>query len=142
MGKTGSIILIIVVSLALLGIIAGTYFYNFFVFKTLRICVTNNIEDSEFSCTTNEECYDYYKEDLDIDPSLPDFIVSKIDEVFLIAVYCEETCKMREVYGDGTGDEIGSVESCKEGEEEIIIEIKGEEGLKILKFIKDNMDDL
>ena len=139
MGKTGSIILIVLVSLILLGVIAGSYFYNFFVFKTLRICVTNNIEDSGFNCTTNEECYDYAKEDLSIDPNLPDFIVSKIDEVFRIAVYCEGTCKMREVYGDGTGDEIGSVESCKEGEEEIIIEIKGKEGLKILSFLKDNL---
>jgi len=143
MGKTGSIILIIFVSLVLLGIIAGAYFYNFFVFKTLRICVTDNIKDTGFNCTTSKDCYDYAKGDLNIDTSgFPDFLVSKVDEVLQIAVYCEGTCKMKEIYGDGISGEIGSVESCNEGEEEIAIEIRGKEGLDILKLFKENMDIL
>jgi hypothetical protein len=143
MAKFLKIFLIVFLILILMSSAAGYYFYNFFVFKTLRVCITEETFDSQISCNINEDCYNYAKDNLEIEvDNLPPFITSKIDNVISKSIHCEKTCRIKEFYGDGINRELGSVKSCSENEEEIIIEIRGKEGFEILKFLKKNKEIL
>ena len=57
MNKKGGLVLFLsilaVVVILIIG--AGTYFYNFHVFKTLRVCLTDG-EDTQLPCDKSSQC--------------------------------------------------------------------------------------
>ncbi|MBU1136595.1 MAG: hypothetical protein KJ559_03755 [Nanoarchaeota archaeon] len=121
-------------------LVIAVYFYNFHVFKTLRVCISNDVQGTTISCSNNQDCIKLVKENIEEMKSLgnlPDFMMVKIDEVFSKIVYCDSNCKMKKIYGMGFGG-VEEAEFCKELEEEIKIEIRGKEGWEFLKFMKDS----
>jgi len=132
----GGIFLIIVL------IAAATiyYFYNYHSFKTLRVCVSDKTTDLKTNCTSDFECIDVVEtsiNELNFSEDLPEPLKEGFDEIIEEAVYCEGTCKMKEVYGF---DE--ELKSCKEGEKEFTFEITGKQGLKIIKGIKEDVEEV
>ncbi len=85
MNRILKVVLIIFGILILLALIVGFYFYQFYVFKTLRVCVKQESSDLMIGCQTNDFCYDFIRgkagnysdEDL---AKLPDFIKNKIKD--------------------------------------------------------------
>jgi hypothetical protein len=143
-GLVGIIILSILGVLLLGGIVGGYYAYNTHIYKTLRICLGEDT-NSGFPCETTQQCIDlietYSNESEKVREAIneaPDFLKSKFQEVLDKGVRCEKTCLIRDVRGidKETGD-FEFLESCNDGEEEIILEIRGKEALAILKFIKE-----
>lgn len=122
----------------ILILIAGfVYFYYFHTFYTFRICVKQTFNDTFVSCLNKTECW----EKLDVEKrikeiGLPQLLEEKIREAINKAIFCEETCKIREIYGDGITQH---VDSCKVNEIEVKLEIKGKEGLKLLGFLKQKL---
>ena len=145
MKKRGGIWLIIgIIFLVLVLIVAGAafYFYNSYVFKTIHICVTNEVNDTQILCSSDDFCVDAFKNG-DAMPDLsgfPSLISEKVDEAFDLAIFCEERCKVRKIRGISDDADIQSIESCEVGDEEIALEIRGKEGLELLKFLKENED--
>jgi len=126
--------IIFIILLILVGI--GYYFYNFHVFKTLRVCVTDEVTDSMIPCSSNKFCIEQVKQnstDFEKLEELPDFIKNKIEEVLESAIYCEETCKLKKIRGL---ENLGEIESCEENGQEFLFEIRGKQGLEILKYLK------
>lgn len=138
-GLIGWIILGVVFVILLALIIAGTYFYNFHVFETVRLCLGEG-NDTGFACVDVQECFDKGEElkaEYDLS-DLPDFVVERIESLKDDAVYCDGTCKIRNVRGiDLESQELEMLESCDVGEDEILIEIGGKEGLEIMSYLKD-----
>ncbi len=66
----------------------------------------------------------------------PSFIKEKVEELFNLVIYCEGTCKVREVYGMGFGN-VKEVETCKLGEQEVKYEVKGREGLRLINYLRE-----
>ena len=133
-----SLIFLIILGIIILVILAGVYFYNFYVFKTLRVCIGQEALETEIICQSNSNCIDSLKNDSQISGKIkevPDFLKPKIDEAFEKAVLCENTCKIKKIYGAGL-DNIKDVEKCKDGEEEVSYEIRGKEVLKVLSYMK------
>ena len=118
----GSLIFILVVG----GL--AIYFYNFYTFAQLRICISNEVENSIVSCSANEQCRNYFFDNTDglkeNYEKAPDILKEKIDEVFEKAVYCQTTCKVRKI---SELDKASIIESCQEGEQEVVLNIKGKE---------------
>lgn len=142
MEKSGRIWLVIgIVFLALILIAGGVvfYLYQFHVFKTLSVCVSeDNFEDTNVSCESDGGCWTFventteYKESAEM--QLPGLISNKIDEVFDYAVYCDTTCKFREIRGiEDMEEEI----VCIEGEKEFLLKIRGKEALAIWSAMKE-----
>ncbi len=133
-------ILLIIIGIIVI-LIAGTgiYLYNFHVFKTIKFCVTNNVSDSNISCSSNEECTEKVREEAaEVKKAMeeaPDFAKDKLNEIFNEAVYCEQTCRIKNVRGFS---EQGSIAKCEEGEKEILWEIHGKEGIKMFLWIKNS----
>jgi len=139
-GLVGWIILGVIVVILLVVIVVGVYFYNFYVFKTVRICVGEG-EDMMLPCEGVQDCIDAAEANeigTDIDLSdAPEFIQGKFQEVLDKVVYCDGTCFVKNVRGiDPETQAIEMLESCNEGEVEIVAEIRGKEGLEILKWMK------
>jgi hypothetical protein len=138
-GLIGKIILGIFGFLLIIGLGAGIYFYNFHVFKEIRICVGGG-ENTMIPCNTREDCINVMREaDLDFSvlDGAPDFIVKNFNDILESAVYCEESCFVGNVRGiDYESGEIEGLESCLDGEEEFVMEIHGKEGIEILKWMK------
>ena len=136
MRKRGGVLFVIGIVIAVLVgvlLVVGIYFYNFHVFKTVRICV-GDATDSEAPCNVTQDCVDAGKElGLEVDLSnVPDFIRENFQEIFDEAVYCDGTCFVKNVRGfDYEMQEIEMLESCEIGEAEFVIEIRGKEGLEI-----------
>ena len=139
MGKILTIVLVILLIVFLAAAGAGIYFYNYYVFKTMRVCISDAANDTLLTCGSGLDCKTKFLENNtnfdEMMASAPVFVQDKIREIFDKAIYCEGTCKVKAVYGDGFGE---SVESCEIGDEEILIEIHGAEGVEILKFMKKN----
>lgn len=138
MGVLKAILIIFLIIILLVGA-AGAYLYYFHVFKTFRVCVSNDVQDTPIPCETDEQCLNTVLDNL---PQLkktigiaPPFIQRKISEVTEEVAYCESTCKLRIIYGDLTGQQ---VDSCEPGDKEIKVEIRGKEGLEILDFVRKN----
>ena len=129
---------ILIVGLAVAGI--GIYFYKYHVFDTLRMCVSQDAQDTGIPCGDDSECLDRLIEQSgdDFDEMIsnaPEFMRVKIMEVFDAAVYCDGTCHSREIYGDGFGGE-GRIDSCRPGDTEILQEIRGKEAFEFVKAIR------
>lgn len=139
----GITIIIIVIILALIAGLAFIYFYNFHVFKEFKICILDNkIQDTGIPCITNEFCINAVKSnitELEQLNNLPDIFKAKSDELFEKAVFCNSTCKFRQVKGEPFTEKI---ENCNANEQEISVQIKGKEGLEILRFMKENQDKI
>ena len=139
-GLIGWIILGVIVVTSVVVVIAGVYFYNFHIFKTVRICVGEG-QDMGYSCTTAQDCIDAAEANgvgADIDLSdAPEFLQETFQEVLDEAVYCDGTCFVKNVRGvDPDTQVIEMLESCEAGETEIVAEIRGKEGLEILRYLK------
>lgn len=143
MGKKLMIFLIVLGVGILLSIGTGIYFYKFYSFKTLRVCISGSeVEDLGLPCSADSECLEVLlagiKDAGEGYDEMPDFIHAKVDEVLEKSIYCETTCKQRNVYGDLFSEqELGSLKSCEAGDEEVTLEIKGKEGVQLLSFLKE-----
>jgi hypothetical protein len=145
MKKKGGVLFVIgIILLAIILIAAGAafYFYNYYVFKTFHICVTNEINDTQIPCSSDDFCIGEFRDgdempDLD---GFPPLIGEKVSEAFDLAIFCEESCKFRRIRGIGDGADIQSIDSCEPGDDEITLDIRGKEGLALLKFVKEQGD--
>jgi len=149
MNKRGFIFkLIILLFLAsiLISIGLAVYFYNFFVFKTLRVCVTEEYHETNNPCSSDQDCFDKIMDLGEVNESLeksPEFLKEKIKEIFRAEVFCKDnTCKLKEVRGLGEDGSVQEIESCNSNEIEIKYEIRGKEAVQILKYLKDNGQDI
>jgi len=144
MKKHGGILMIVGIVFAifmLIGVGAGIYFYNFYVFKEIRVCVGEG-EDSMIPCNTREDCINLMREvglDFSIMEGAPDFVNENFNNILETAVYCEGSCFVGSVRGvNYESGEVEGLESCLDGEGEFVIKIRGKEGLEILRWMKDN----
>lgn len=135
-GLVGKIILTGVLVLLVIGGGAAFYFYNYYVFKTVRVCVGESV-DSGLPCGNYLDCLEYFDfndEGLD---GAPQFLRLNFDNVLRAAVSCDKTCSVGEVRGiNYESGEIEDLESCASNEQEFVMEIKGKEGLEVLNWIK------
>ena len=141
MKKKVSVLLIVAIVLGSLAVVvagAGVYFYNFHVFKEVRLCLGEST-DSEFSCSVLQDCLDE-AENLQTEYNigdLPDFAREKLEMIAEAAVYCEGTCMVKNIRGINLESyELEELESCDDGEIEILIDIRGKEGVAIWKYVK------
>lgn len=139
-GIVGIIILGVLGFLLIVGLSAGIYFYNFHVFKELRVCIGES-QDVLIPCEVRQDCLDFMETNgvnfsaLD---EVPDFMRVKVNEILEKAVYCEETCFVRELRGiDLEGGGIEVLDSCLKDEDEVVMEIRGKEGIEVLKWMKE-----
>jgi hypothetical protein len=144
MGKVLKTILIIFVVLILILAGVGIYLYEFYVFKTFRICVSNEAENLQVECQTDDECFNILSEHsqdladvMEAIERFPGFIREKYSEITDEAVYCESSCRVKRIYGDFTGQQI---DACAAGDKEIEINIRGKEALELAKFVKENSE--
>ena len=130
--------------LAIVLIIGGTvfYFYNYHVFKTFRICIPEESQDTMIPCSNNAFCTQLFENTTaelkqTIDNS-PEFLKEKISQVMEECVFCNNhTCHIKTAYGDViTPDFTGE---CNPGDTEIKQEIRGKEGIEILKYLKNQI---
>jgi len=142
MEKKGSVLVIIAIvlgSLAVIALGAGVYFYNFHTFKTVRLCL-GDPTDTGFACSMMQDCLDK-AEELQTQynvSELPDFAREKLEILAEEAVYCDGTCKVKNIRGINLETyELEELESCNEGETEILMEIKGKEGIQIWNYVRD-----
>ena len=134
-GLIGWIILGIFGVLILIGIGAGIYFYNFYTFKEIRVCV-GDAENLKLPCRTTEDCLSMFDYESQLKDA-PDFAKDEIANIVNEAVYCNNTCFVRKVRGINLeSGEIEMLDSCLNGEDEFVIEIRGKEGLEILNWMK------
>lgn len=135
----GKVILIILWILTAIVILAGIYLYNFYVFKEFKICISDeNIQDTKVPCIDNKYCINAVKSNLtDLNKlnELPEFFKEKANDLFEKAVFCEQTCKFKQVKGEPFTEK---VDNCKPNEQEILIKIRGKEGLQLLRFMQEN----
>ena len=141
MKKLGGILLIVGIILIVLILGTGFYLYNFHVFKTVRLCVSD-AKNMEISCRVTSDCTDLITEEIDNDFSdAPDFIQENFQKIIEEIVYCDGTCFMKNIRGMNldTG-EFEMLDSCKIEEKEIVIEIRGKDGLEIWKYLEGRED--
>ena len=102
------------------------------------MCISEDSQDSMVLCTSNDFCFEQIIQDIpELQENLekaPDFVRDKINEVFENAVFCDKTCKIKQVRG--LEGDIGSIDFCEEGEEEIKFEIRGKEAIGFLKYMR------
>jgi hypothetical protein len=138
--KRGLKIILIIIILALIILIAtGLYFYNFYVFKTLKACIKQQENDLLISCKNKNDCVKFFIDNSEpvkkIISETPDFLKPRILEGLNKSLSCNNTCKFKEIYGFGFGNQ-ENVDSCKPEEVEIKYEIKGKDALKLLRYLK------
>jgi hypothetical protein len=130
---------IIILVLVVLAIVVGIYFYNFYVFKTVRVCVGEGV-DSEVPCDVTQVCVDLINEQQNIEAGLegaPDFVRENFQGIFDEAVYCDGTCYIKDIRGvNYETQELEDLENCDVGETEFVMEIRGKEGIEVLNWIK------
>jgi hypothetical protein len=141
MEKKGSVLMVIgivIIVLLLAAGIAAFYFYNYHVFKTVRVCV-GEARDTGIFCNVAQDCIDSAKEhDLVVElEDAPDFIKENLQIVVDEAVYCDGTCFVKNVRGvNPQTQELEMLESCEDGEVEFVVDIRGKEGLEVLEWMK------
>lgn len=142
MQKKGLTVLVIVAivlgSLAVIVLGVGIYLYNFHTFKTVRLCL-GEPEETDFACSMIQDCLDEaenLQEEYNVS-ELPKFARDKLEMLAEEAVYCEETCKIKQIRGINLETyELEDLDSCEEGEKEILMKIKGKEGIQIWNYVK------
>jgi len=135
-GLIGMIILGVLGFLVVVGVVAGVYFYNFYVFKEVRACVGEG-EDTMIPCEVREDCLEIFNVSTEEIKGAPDFIRVGFDNILESAIYCEGTCFVGMVRGfDAESGNLEWLEECEEGEKEFVMEIRGKEGLEALKWMK------
>ena len=150
MNKRGlffKIFFIVIMIIVLAGVIAGIYFYNYYVFKTLVVCIPAAGTDTLLPCTSNDFCLNTAKTNITSFQQLsakletaPIFLKDKINEIYSKIIVCETTCKLKQPYGDAFGNKPANFQGCKQGEEQINLEIHGNDAIALLKFAKSNPD--
>lgn len=140
-GKTLKIVLIIITVIVLIIIIAGVYFYYFHVYKTIKFCISEEVEDTRIPCNNSQECKDLFfqsipqmKETLDTAPVL---MRELFYEVYSESIVCIETCKVKQMYNTGIDPSSEDID-CKQNEKVISKNIHGNEALELLNYIKNN----
>ncbi|MGC9309515.1 MAG: hypothetical protein ACP5D2_02350 [Candidatus Nanoarchaeia archaeon] len=143
--KRGSVLLIvgIVVGILLLASVsAGVYFYKFYVFEDVEICLTNEYQNLFINCSSKQECRDYLESSSEFTQAqerldeMPEFISSRFDEAIDKAVFCNNTCQIRKIRGMDN-NQIGQV-ACQEYDEVLRVEITGERLLEMLRYAEEN----
>lgn len=143
MKRRGGVLLIIgiIILFLLIGIVgAGIYFYNFHVFKTVRICV-GNATDVLVPCEVVRDCIDYATIlGLEIDLNdAPIFVRENFQKVLDGVVYCDGSCFVKDVRGvNWETQELEMLDSCENGEVEFVVEIRGKEALEIWRWMKNS----
>ncbi len=67
----------------------------------------------------------------------PEFVRVKVNEVLERSIYCEGNCFIRKIRGiDFTSGELEILTSCEVGEDEVVIEVRGKEGIEVLEWMK------
>jgi len=148
MGKRGwvgvmfAVIGVVLFFVILAGIIVGVYFYNYYVFETVRICVGVG-ENTMYPCNATQDCIDAGEAN-NVEFGLegvPEFIQEKLKEVIDIAIYCDGTCFVKKTRGiNRETQELEMIEECFENETEISAEIRGKEGLEVMAWMKERED--
>lgn len=133
------LILALVVVLLIGGI--ALYFYKFHVFKTLTICVPDDAINTTISCTEDEFCENLFMNNItqineDYENS-PEFVKSLIDEVIDESVYCQDTCYIKQIYGDSISEDFEG--ECSPGDKAITRDLHGKEGLEFLSYVKERV---
>jgi hypothetical protein len=139
MGKVLKIVGIVVLVLVVLIVGIGIYFYNYHVFKTVRVCIGDGV-DSGVLCNVTQDCVDLVGEQQNFETSLdgaPNFVKENFQNIVDEAIYCDGVCFVRNIRGVNyeTG-ELEDLESCDIGEVEFVMEIRGKEGVEILKYLR------
>jgi hypothetical protein len=135
-GLIGIIILSILVFFLVAGTGAAVYFYNYHVFKEVRICAGEG-QDSQIPCETQRDCLDFFNFSDDMVDDAPAFIKENFNNVLDSSLYCNGSCFLGKVRGVNyeTG-ELEELESCLDNEREILMEIRGKEGIEILQWMR------
>lgn len=135
-GVFGMIVLGSLIFLLVIAAIAGIYFYNYYVFKEIRICVGEG-QDTMYPCENQKECLDLLNFTNDSIRGAPVFIQENFNAILNRAVYCKGSCFVGKIRGINyeTG-ELEGLESCSLNEDEFVIKIHGAEGLDILNWLK------
>ncbi|MFH1521480.1 MAG: hypothetical protein ABIF18_00825 [archaeon] len=138
--KGGALVFVGIVAIIFVVIllVAGIYFYNFYVFKSVRICV-GDATGTTVSCGVTQDCVDIaeivelniYLEDA------PSFVQENFQRILDEVVYCDETCFIRKVRGiNFESQELEVLDSCEEGEIELVIEIRGKDAFEIWRWME------
>lgn len=139
-GLVGIIILGVLGFLLVVGIGAGIYFYNYYVFKEVRACIGEGV-DSKIPCDVRQDCVDLMVEqgmDISVLDGAPDFVRENFDAILGEAIYCDGSCFVGEVRGiDYETGELVELERCLDGENEFVMEVRGREGIEILQWMRD-----
>jgi hypothetical protein len=145
MDKKGGILLIVgIVFLILLLVVVGAiiYFYNFHVFKSVLLC-TGEASNTKIPCGVTQECLILAEENGLIAElgDVPAFIQEGFDRVVADAVYCNNTCFVKNVRGiNYETQELEMLDGCLNSETPFVFEIRGKEGLEVLKWLKSRKD--
>lgn len=140
MNKKGGFVVLfsILAVIAILIIGAGIYFYNFHVFKTLRVCLSEG-ENTNLPCDNSSLCQEFattLMPEIDLSDA-PEFISRNFNEAFNQMIYCDQTCFARNFRGvNPETQEFELLESCEDGEIEIAVEIRGKEAIETLRWLK------
>ena len=138
MGRVLKIVGVVILVLVVLIVGVGFYFYNYYVFKSLRVCVGEGV-DSGVPCNSSEYCVGLVEENgLDVDLSeMPDFVNENFRKIVGDVVYCDGNCYMKNIRGlDFETGESEMLGGCEDGEFEFVVEIRGKEGIEILKWLR------
>jgi len=141
-GKKGGVLkvmLIIFLVLVVLIIGVGIYFYNFHVFKTVKVCISENTTDTKINCSSNQFCIDdIFKNSSVLQERInnsPKFVGEKMVEIFNSAIVCDNTCRIKQVKGLENPME-NTISSCLAGEKEIKLEVHGKEAVQFALWMK------
>ncbi len=142
MKKLGGVLLIIGIIFIVLVLGTGIYFYNFHIFGTVRLCV-GEVNDIGILCEVTFDCTDLIRGEIAEDFSdAPDFIQENFQKVIEEIVYCDGNCFVRDVRGiDLETGEFEMLDSCRVEEKEIVIGIRGKDGLEIWKYLENKKLD-
>jgi len=124
--------------IVLLLVVAGVYFYNFHVFKTVRVCLGDKV-DTKVVCDVTQDCINLsVKENPGVDLSdAPDFIKENYQKIIDESISCDGTCFVRDVRGiNKETQDLEDLKSCEEGEIEVKMDIGAKEGLALYNWAK------
>ncbi len=138
-GSVGWIILSVVAIVLLVFIFAGAYFYNYHVFKTMRICLGDGM-NTNYPCNTSQNCIDVLTNGDDFFPDsndTPEFLKEQTSRILNEAMYCDNTCFLKNIRGmNEMMDGADALDFCEENETEILFEIRGKDGIEIMRYLR------